>query len=167
MYESIRNAALFAATATMGLSAGLFYAFACAVMPGLRQTDDRAFVEAMQRINVAIQNGWFSIAFGGALIFTVAAVALHLRADGRSLLPWLVAALVLYGVALGITFAVSIPLNDRLEAAGNAARLPDAALSVARGQFEAAWVHWNVGRAVASTGALACLVWALMVRGRS
>jgi hypothetical protein len=35
-------------------------------MPGLRRTDDRTFVDAMQSINVAIINGWFALSFAGA-----------------------------------------------------------------------------------------------------
>ena len=67
------------ATVTMGLMAGLFSAFAYSVMPGLGQTDGRTFVDAMQRINVAILNGWFFIIFIGAMVFTALAGVLHLR----------------------------------------------------------------------------------------
>jgi uncharacterized membrane protein len=44
------------ATVGMGLLAGLFYAYACSVMPGLGQADDRTVVDAMQQIDEAIQN---------------------------------------------------------------------------------------------------------------
>ena len=40
----------------MGLIAGLFYAWACSVMPGLARTTDRTFVEAMHHMNQAIIN---------------------------------------------------------------------------------------------------------------
>jgi uncharacterized membrane protein len=113
-----RAAALVVATVTMGLMAGLFYAFSIAVMPGLARSGDRAFVEAMQRINVAILNGWFALGFAGALLFTALAAVLHLGPDGRPALPWIAAALVLYGAALVITFRVNVPLNDALVAAG-------------------------------------------------
>jgi uncharacterized membrane protein len=53
---TLDDVVLVAATVTMGLIAGLFYAYACSVMLGLRQTDARTFVYAMQRINVAILN---------------------------------------------------------------------------------------------------------------
>ena len=36
-----QTATLLAATVTTGLTAGLFYSFACAVMPGLRHAADR------------------------------------------------------------------------------------------------------------------------------
>jgi uncharacterized membrane protein len=165
MLTLFRGATLIAATITMGLVAGLFYAYAVSVMLGLGQTDDRTFVSAMQRINVAILNGWFAVSFGGAVVLTALAAVLHLRGDGRSVLPWIVAALVLYGVVLAITFAVNVPLNDQLAAAGAPDRIAD--LAAVRERFEAKWVHWNIARAVASTAAFACLTWALVLHGRS
>jgi len=162
MVEMLRGAALIAATITTGLAAGLFYSFSYAVMPGLARTGDRTFVESMQRINVAILNGWFAIAFGGALVFTVLAAALHLRRDG---LGWIVAALVLYGAVLVITFTVNVPLNNQLDAAGAPDRIAD--LAAVRESFEARWVRWNVARAAASTAAFGCLTWALVLFGRA
>lgn len=47
------------ATAGMGLLAGLFYAYACSVMPGLGRADDRTLVDAMQQIDKAIENPVF------------------------------------------------------------------------------------------------------------
>ena len=49
-----RTVALTAATLTTGLVAGLFYAFSCAVMPGLRRTDDATFITAMRAIMLVI-----------------------------------------------------------------------------------------------------------------
>ena len=49
-------------------------------------------------------------AFG--LIFTALATALHIPRGGRSVLPWLIAALVLYLMVLIVTFAVNVPLNN-------------------------------------------------------
>ena len=100
------------------LVAGLYFAFTTAVMPGLARTDDRDYVTAMQRIDRAIQNGWFFTAFLGALLAPVVAAFLHLGHDGRPRLPWIVAGAVLYGITLAITGLVNIPLNNRLAAAG-------------------------------------------------
>ena len=124
-------------------------------MPGLAKAGDAVFVESMQRINVAILNGWFGVSFGGALVFAGVAAGLHLVADRRAALPWIVAGLVLYVLMLAITFAVSVPLNDALEAAG---RTDPAA---ARHAFEDAWVRWNLVRTVCSLAAFGCLSWAL------
>ena len=154
------GAVLVAAVLTAGLMAGLFAAFSYAVLPGLGRAGDAVFVEAMQRINVAILNGWFGICFGGALVFSVLAAVLHLGPDRRSALPWIVAGAVLYLLVLLVTTAVSVPLNDRLAAAG--ATDPAAA----REAFETAWVRWNVVRTVLNTAAFGCLTWAVVLHGR-
>src|SRR2546430_1686247 len=93
-FRIAQHVALVAATITTGLIAGLFFAFACAVMPALGRSSDRTFVEAMQKINVAILNGWFMLCFLGSLFLGILAVVLHLRRDWRSALPWIIAGLV-------------------------------------------------------------------------
>ena len=151
---------LLAATVTAGLMAGLFAAFWYAIMPGLAKAGDLAFVDGMQRINVAILNGWFFLSFAGALLLTALAALLHLPAPWRGVLVWIVAALVLYVVVLVVTMAVNVPLNDRLAAGGSGA--PGAL----RAAFEAPWVRWNLVRTLASTAAFGCLTWALVEYGR-
>jgi len=158
------SATLLAATVMAGLMAGLFAAFWYAIMPGLARAGDLAFVDGMQRINVAILNGWFGLCFAGALVFSVVAAILHAGADRRSVLPWIVAGALLYLVVLAITFAANVPLNDRLEAAGDPNRIGD--LHAVREQFEAAWVRWNAVRTLACTLAFGCLAWALVLHGR-
>ncbi|MEV4812620.1 anthrone oxygenase family protein [Micromonospora avicenniae] len=160
----LRTLSLLAATVTMGLMAGLFTAFAYSVMPGLLRADARTLVLAMQRINEAILNGWFFACFFGALLFTGAAAALHASADWTAVLPWIVAALVLYLVALVVTMAVNVPLNNALAQAGDPDRLADVA--AVRDRFAPAWIRWNLLRAVASVAGFALLSWALVVHGR-
>ncbi|GAA3443932.1 DUF1772 domain-containing protein [Planomonospora venezuelensis] len=159
-----RGWALASATTLMGLIAGFFYAYACSVMIGLARVDDRVFIASMQWINATVRNVWFAPAFFGALLVTAVAAALHLKRDGRPVLPWVLAALVLYGAAFGITTGISVPLNDRLAAAGDPAALTDP--GAVRAAYEGVWVSWNTTRTVASTVALACLVRALMLHGR-
>ena len=159
---TFRTISLFAATLTMGLAAGLFYVYSYSIMPGLARTDDRTFVSAMNRLNEAITNGWFAISFGGAVLFTALATALHFGSGQRSVLPWLVAALVLYLAVLVITFAVNIPLNDELLRGDHAADL-----AAVRERFEGTWVRWNVVRSIGSVGAFGCLLWALVQHGRT
>lgn len=149
----LREAALILGVVSVGLMAGLFAAFAYAVMPGLGQTDDRSFVASMQRINVVIVNPLFLLVFFGGLGFTViAAVAYR---DLR-MFWWIVAGAVLYGVGLLITMAFNIPLNNTLDAAGDPDRIGD--LRAVRDAFEASWVRWNIARAVIHTAAFAVLV---------
>ena len=120
--RTIQSITLIAATITTGLVAGLLGAFACAVMPALRGTDDRTFVDVMQRINVAIINPAFMTAFVGGLAFTIAATVAHVGEDERSVLPWIIAGVILYVVVLVITGVVNVPLNDELTAAGDPGR---------------------------------------------
>jgi uncharacterized membrane protein len=162
--EILRTASLVTAAITTGLIAGLFYSFACSVMLGLGRADDRTFVEAMQRINEAILNGWFMLSFVGAWLLTAATGVLHGREDGRPVLPWIIAAFLLYTVMLAITSFINVPLNDTLAAAGAPDRIGD--LAKVRSDFETTWVAWNVVRVVTSTGAFGCLCWALVLHGR-
>jgi uncharacterized membrane protein len=70
----------------------------------------------------------------------------------------------LCGVALLVTAAVSVPLNDDLAQAGDPGRIAD--LAAVREDYEDPWVVWNAVRTVASTAALGCLVYALVLHGR-
>jgi uncharacterized membrane protein len=138
----------------MGLMAGVFWIYGNAIMPGLRRTDDRTFVGSFQSIDRAIINPSFMATFFGALMLTGAAAALNVS-EG-DVLPWTLAASVLYLAVVVITMRVNVPRNDEIKAATD----PD--LAAVRQRFdEARWVRWNAVRAVASTAALACLAWGL------
>ena len=158
----LRTLTLLGATLTMGLVAGTFALYAHTIMPGLRKTDDRTFVAAFQQTDRAIINPWFMItAFGGALVLTlVAAIANR----GTPALPWIAAAFGLYLVAVIITVAVNVPLNDALKAAGDPAHID---VAQARARFhEASWATWNLIRVATSVPAFALLAWALVLCGR-
>jgi uncharacterized membrane protein len=159
--DVVRGGALVGAVLAMGVFAGLFYGFAVAVMPGLRGAGDRTFVEAMQRINVAILNGWFFAVFFGAPVLMLVAAGLHLGPGRRHVLVWIVAALALYAVVFVVTMAVNVPLNNALERAGQVSEMADP--GAVRAVFEDRWVRWNTVRAVASTVSLGCLAWALVL----
>ncbi|MET9452717.1 anthrone oxygenase family protein [Streptomyces cinerochromogenes] len=162
---ALRTAVLFGATLTTGLGAGLFYAYSCSVMPGLARVDDRSFIEVMRRINVAIVNGWFMLSFLGALVLIAVAGVLALRDGSRAMLPWIVAAAAFQLAMLVITSAVSVPLNNRLAAAGAPDHIADPA--AVRSAFEASWVRWNLIRALTCTASFACIAWALRLSART
>ncbi|WP_449486279.1 anthrone oxygenase family protein [Streptomyces avidinii] len=155
-----RLAALVAATLTTGLIAGLFFAFDVSVMPALKRSDDRTLISVMQRVNTSIINGWFMLAFLGALLFTALALALHLPAGEHAALPPLTGALVAYVLALAVTGRVNIPLNNALEAAGPVELIAEPA--AVRRAFETKWVPANRWRTALCTTALACHSWALL-----
>ena len=145
--ETIRALTLGVTALTLGVMAGVFFTFSNSIMPALARSDDRTFVEAMQKINVVIVNGRFLLFFIGALIVAGIAAALHLTAGTRRALPWLLVAFALYLAVIIITGAVNIPLNNQLNAAG----LTNA--SAAREAFETVWIRWNLVRTILSLGA--------------
>lgn len=152
--STVSMVVLVAALITAGLIAGLFYAYACSVMPGLARGDDKTFVEGMRGINVAIVNPVFMLTFLGAPLLAVVTIFLHL---GSPALPWVIAGAVFLVAMLVITGAVNIPMNNALDAG----RTSYAEL---RAAFEASWVRWNVVRALVSTAGFGCLVGAVLTR---
>jgi uncharacterized membrane protein len=162
--EVFRGAVLIAATITMGLVAGVFFAYANSIMPGLRKTDDLTFVGAFQALDRAIINPIFMACFFGALVLTGLGAGLQIDVDNHSVLPWAAVAFVLYLAAVIITLAVNVPLNDAIKAAGNPDRVDD--LAAVRSRFsEAKWAAWNVVRALVSTAAFGCLAGSLLEYG--
>ncbi|SDI44786.1 Uncharacterized membrane protein [Actinokineospora alba] len=156
---------LWLATMTVGLIAGVFYAFAISVMPALAKTDDRTFVDTMQNINRAIENGAFGSAFLGSFVFTGAAAIMEHRLGRRAAARWVLASFLLYVVAVAITMGVNVPLNQDLEAAGAPASIPD--LAAVRAAFEGPWNSAHLVRTVACVLALGCLGRALWLHGRA
>ena len=146
---------LVVALVAAGLFAGLFYAYTVSVMPGLARGDDRTFVEGMRGINIAIVNGWFMLTFLGAPI--LAGVGLFLNLHGGAVLWWTIAGFGCLVAVLIITGALSIPLNNALEAGTEGyARL--------RAQFEAPWVKWNLVRTLFALAGFGCLLGAVLSR---
>ncbi len=143
-----------AATVAMGLVAGVFYIFACAIMPALARSDDREFVEVMRNINDVIQNPVFFLSFMGALVLSGVAAW---QSRGTPYRGWVWAGLVAYGLAFLVTVAFNVPLNNGLADTADA--------GVARERFEGAWVGWNVVRAGLSTVGVGCLVRGIVLYG--
>ena len=165
--SGLRTGTLVLATMTTGLTAGVFVDWSNTIMPGLSNVDDRTFVEAFGALDAAITNPLFlGVEFTGALVLTGLAAALHRRPDQRQVLMWIGAALVGTLVVWGVTFGVNEPLNEKLRSAGGLET--DADFAAARALLdEAKWTAWNTVRAVASTAAFGCLVWALAIHRRS
>lgn len=159
--DYLRTGILILATMTTGLMAGIFVHWSNTIMPGLSNVDDRTFVEAYRGLYTAITNPLFiGVQFTGALLLTGLAVALYLRPEQRPVLMWAGAALACYLVACVVTFGV--PLNEELKVPGGLDTNADYA--AARAQFdESMWTAWNTVRAVATTMAFGCLMWALVI----
>jgi uncharacterized membrane protein len=153
---SLSGAVLVAATLATGWEVGVFGLYAHTIMPGLRQVDDYTFVAAFQSIDRAIINPWFLTAFLGAPLLCAAGVVV-VWGDGGALRIGLVAALALLVVGMVITFAVNVPLNDALKAAGDPGKIAD--LAAVRRAFDASrWSAWNLVRTLTTAAAFAILV---------
>jgi uncharacterized membrane protein len=157
---------LLAATLTMGLTAGVFGDWAHTIMRGLHKTDDRTFVDVLQKLNEAIMNPLFMLGFMGALVLSGIAAVLYLRDGDHSVLPWVVAAFGLYLAAVVITFAVHEPLNVKIKDAGDPGSITNPA-AVRDAFHETRWVAWHIVRTITTTAAFGCLVWALVLHGRA
>jgi len=129
---------LLGARTLSGLLAGVYFAFAVAIMPALHRLDDATYARTMNAINDVIVNPAFLLAFLGAPVLTAV-----LLAWDRS--PLLVVAVVLGVVALAITFVGNIPLNDALADGGS------------RSAFENPWLVWHAFRTAAAVGSFALL----------
>lgn len=141
-----RTAVLGIAALLSGLLAGVYYAFAVGVLPGLDRLSDAAFADAMNNMNEAIVNPAFMLTFLGAPLLTLVAVFLVRRTG------WVVAALVLNVAGLIVTAALNLPLNDALLADNN------------REAFEQSWITWNIVRMTLTAAACGCLIWAMAHR---
>lgn len=136
-----------------GLVAGLLFAFAVVVMPGLKTMDDAAFVRAFQAIDGVIQRGQplFGIVWLGSAVAALAAAGVGASVLTGADLALAVAAAALWILGVQVpTFTVHLPLNRRLQK--NA---------VARQEFEPRWNRWNAFRTGCS--ALATLLWLVLL----
>jgi uncharacterized membrane protein len=150
------------AVVTVGLLAGLFYSYACSVMPGLHGAADRTVVDAMQHINRSIENPAFFATFMGGPALAIWAYVSERKRGTPETARWVLGGAVLAGVCLAVTFAFNIPLNDKLDKAGDPATIAN--IAKVRDDFETPWVIWNIVRTAAVVGALGCLARALQMR---
>lgn len=154
------------ATLLTALVAGLLFAFAVVVMPGIARLDDRAFVRAFQEVDGIIQAGHslFMAAWVGSVLALLAAAALGFSDLGWAERAMLGAAVALYVLGVQVpTVAVNVPLNNALQRVDTA--VSDAAvLREARVRFEARWNRWNVARTALSVATVVLLLVVLALR---
>ncbi|WP_156755191.1 anthrone oxygenase family protein [Actinokineospora pegani] len=144
---------LVASAVATGLMAGVFFAFSTAVMPGLARGSDRTFVETMRQVNAAIQNPLFFLGFFGSALLPAAAAWWSHRAGDGPATAWALVGLGCSLVSFLVTVVVNVPLNNRLDAAGED-------FTAARAAYERPWNRANTIRTLACTAALAALAWA-------
>lgn len=151
-------AAKLAAALGCALIAGTFFAFSVFVMPALQRLPAPQAVTAMQSINIAVINPLFMLVFMGMALLSLVLAFIGWKQPHAA---WLLAACVLYLVGtFGVTAGGNVPLNDMFAIVKPDA--PDAATAWA--SFYGAWMIWNHIRALASLGACASFIVALVGR---
>jgi uncharacterized membrane protein len=136
-----------------GLMAGLFFAFSTAVMPALGRVRPAPGAEAMQQVNRLIQNPLFLLVFMGTGLVSLLLV-IGAPFSGRPGTVWIVVGGLLYLVgSIGLTMAVNVPMNNRLDAANP---LTDQGAAI-WADYLRRWTAWNHVRALACTAATAAL----------
>ncbi len=145
-----RTALLVIAIASTGLSAGLLFGWLVSVIPGTLRVSDRAYIETMQAINVAIINPAFLVPFIGTPAILAAAAAAEWRAGNARRATTLLVAMVTYlaGV-IGITMGGNVPLNNTLDRFALDDASPADALA-ARTAYEGPWNRWHAIRTAAA-----------------
>lgn len=154
---NLSKISLFGALFTTGLIAGLFYAYSCSVNPGLGKLSDQAYVQAMQSINVEIQNPVFFASFFGALILTPLAAWFNYSGKINLRFLLILAALIVYVIGtFGVTVVGNVPLNEKL-AAFDFTSATSGSIKQARLAFESDWNRWHTMRTFASVIAFGLL----------
>ena len=152
-------------TATLtALTGGLFYAFSCAVNPGLAKLSDEGYLAAMQSINKEIQNLLFLSSFMGTLLLLPFSTWLQFRAGLTDSFWLLLAATVVYSIGVfGLTMFGNVPLNqalDRFSLSSASAK----EMAIQRERFEIPWNRFHRIRTVASVLTVVLVIAALLYR---
>lgn len=159
--ETIKLIVLVVSATTAGLTAGLFFAWSCSVMPGLGRVSHAVFIAAMQSMNRAIQNPlFFSCFFGTALLLPVSS---YLYYGIATVFELLTGAMIIYWAGvIGITILGNVPLNNRLEDFQLALASEDDMLKI-REEFESRWNRLNHVRTIASATVLVLAITATLL----
>ena len=147
------QAVLMVAAFLCSLVAGLLFAFAAVVMPGLRTLDDGSFIRAFQVVDRVIQNNQplFVLVWVGSVIAIVAAAVLGVWAvTGLDRALIIISALVYLLGVQAPTIAINVPLNNQLQKL-DVATATATDMQRARDTFEARWNRWNAFRTVCAS----------------
>jgi uncharacterized membrane protein len=165
MNVAVFQAVLMVAAFLCSLVAGVLFAFAVVVMPGLRSLDDGGFIRSFQVIDRVIQNSQplFVFVWVGSVLSVLAAAVLGFRAlSGTDRLLVIVAALVYVLCVQLPTVVVNVPMNNALQEL-DSDTMNETTRKRAREDFEPRWNRWNVFRA-ASASLVSILLAVLLLR---
>jgi uncharacterized membrane protein len=145
------------------LTAGLLFAFAVVVMPGIRDLPDRDFLRVFTVMDRVIQQNEprFLLVWAGSVLSLLGALLIGVGTLAGTERLMLIGAAAVYLLCVQLpTVAVNVPLNNRLQTL-DLDVLDAAALRAARAAFEGRWNRWNAFRTVfagISAGVLLVLI---------
>ena len=155
---------LFLALVTTGLSAGFFYGWQVASVPGHRLLSDATYIQTMNAVNASIQNPGFGFVFFGSAMCMVLALAARLNSWRRASFALIAGSLALYLAGLMfITFSVHVPLNTELLSYTDLATVDTAAVRL---RYESRWNTWHLVRTCAAVGSFTLLLGAVFAERR-
>ena len=134
------------------LVAGLLFAFAVVVMPGIAELDDKEYLLAFKHMDGIIQDNHplFILVWAGSILSVIITLIMGIMnlSGGDIYLLGFASVLYLLGVQLP-TFRFNIPLNNSLQKMDIAA-LEDSEAALSRAGFEIPWNRWNRIRTINS-----------------
>ena len=132
------------------LVAGLLFAFAIVVMPGIANLPDKQYLLAFKQMDGIIQNNHplFILVWVGSILSVIFTFITGIMEISGSLLYLLISASILYlfGDQLP-TFRFNIPLNNSLQNL-EIETLEESEVALCRIDFETPWNRWNRIRTV-------------------
>lgn len=148
------------AVLTTGMMAGIVFAYANSVMPGLRKAEDRTFVLAIRHLTSSVANPLFLIISNGALLAQIGFIVVAVLMQQSSQIVLGSIALIFYIATLLITFLGNLPLNKAIISA----ELPasDAKWNELRVRFESSWTLLNNLRTITCILSVSTLIVALL-----
>lgn len=156
----IFETALVVATLLCSLVAGLVFAFAVVVMPGIKNLKDGEFIRAFQVMDGIIQNNqplFMLVWVGSALALIVTAgFGITQLTGGNRVLLMVATCLYLFAVQLP-TVTINIPLNNKLQTLDVEA-MNEPGHHLARAEFESRWNRWNAIRTFSASLVTALLL---------
>ena len=150
---TIFHAVLVLAAFLCALVAGLLFAFAVVVMPGIRSLDDGGYIRAFQAIDRVIQNSQplFVIVWVGSVLAVIAAAVLGMWALSGADRFLIIGAALLYLLCVQLpTVTINVPMNNELQKL-DPDSMNDTTRKRAREAFEPRWNRWNAIRTVCAS----------------
>jgi len=148
---SIQPIVLAAAIVLTGITAGIFFTWSNAVMPGIGKLDDLEFLQAFKSMNRVILNKAFLSVFGGAMIAVFLLPIFHFTAFPEVLFWFYVATFLIYAVGVfGVTVNGNVPLNELLDGT-HLDQLSVPEIKALRETIESRWNSYNLIRTACST----------------